>query len=69
MIVKEMLAGYASRIRLENSLQLQKAKETRPLAIREEIAKFQADIDERLAADPKLKARFDKVKLVLPEGI
>ena len=69
MIIREVLAGYASRIRIENAVQLQKAKQVRPQQVREEIAKLLNDIDERVNADPKLKARFDTVRVDLPEGV
>lgn len=65
-LIRTAFAGYAARMELENSLQLQKHEILRPEQIRIQIAQGLNSIDEQLAADPKLKKRFDGVKLVLP---
>ncbi len=64
---REIFAGIAQRIRLENSLQLQRAKLVRPSEIKLEVAVTLNAIDVQLDADPKLKAKFESITLVVPE--
>lgn len=67
-LVREVFAGYSTRIRLENSLQLQKAKHIRPSQIKMEIAVAKTAIARELA-DPQnaeLKAQYDKIELEVP---
>jgi len=65
MLIKEVFAGYAHRMRLENSLQLQKAKILRPVQIKLDIAHAMTAITNELA-DPALKAEYDKITLEVP---
>ena len=64
---REVLNGMAQRVRLENSLQLQRAKHIRPSQIKLEIASTLNSIDVELDADPKLRAKFDSIQIVVPE--
>jgi len=66
-MLKEIFSGIAQRVRLENSLQLQRAKLVRPPQIRVEIAVILNDIDTTIDADPKLRAKFETITLVVPE--
>jgi len=65
-LIREVLNGYAQRLRLENSLQLQRAKLTRPDEIKLTIAKTLVAIDVELE-DEKLKAKFASINLTVPE--
>ena len=65
-LIREVVAGYAQRLRLENSLQLQRAQLVRPVEIRLNIAKTLVAIDVELK-DQELKKRFDSINLKLPE--
>lgn len=65
-LVKEMLAGYAKRVRIDNHLLLQEAQMTRLPEVQERIAVKLNAIDERINADPKLLKRFNSIKLTLP---
>lgn len=64
---REVLTGMAQRVRLENSLQLQRAKLIRPQQIKLEVASTLNSIDVELDADPKLRAKFDSIQIVVPE--
>lgn len=64
---REVFSGMAQRVRLENSLQLQRAKHIRPSQIKLEIASTLNSIDVELDADPKLRAKFDSIQIVVPE--
>jgi len=66
MLVKEIFAGYSNRIRLENSLQLQKAKHIRPPQIKLEIAASLNSIAAELRNDAQLKEQYDKITLEIP---
>lgn len=66
-LMSEIFSGYARRIRLENALTLQRAQLVRPAQITLEIASTLNAIDEQLATDAKLKAKFDTIKLTIPE--
>jgi hypothetical protein len=66
MLIKEIFAGYSSRIRLENSLQLQKAKHIRPPQIKIEIATALNSIANELRNDTTLKEQYDKITLDVP---
>lgn len=65
-VIKEMFAGYAQRIRMENSLQLQKAKLVRPPQIKLEITEILIRIDDQLQ-DPRYKTVFDGITINVPE--
>ena len=65
-LIRTAFAGMAQKMELENALQLQKHEQVRPMQIRLQIASALNDIDAQLDADPKLKKRFDAIKLVLP---
>ena len=64
---REVFSGMAQRVRLENSLQLQRAKHIRPQQIKLEVASTLNSIDVELDADPKLRAKFDSIQIVVPE--
>lgn len=64
---REIFSGIAQRVRLENSLQLQRAKLVRPLQIKLEVAVTLNDIDTQLAAEPTLRAKFNSISIVVPE--
>ncbi len=64
-LFREVFSGYAQRIRLENSLQLQKSQLVRPMQIRLEVAHIYKGISDELQ-DPTLKAEFDKVDITVP---
>lgn len=64
---RDVISGFSQRIRLENSLQLQRALHLRPSQVQLEVAKGLVNIDEQLDADPKLKKRFAAVKISVPE--
>lgn len=66
MLIKEIMAGYSSRIRLENSLQLQKAKHIRPSQIKMEIAAVKNAIATELRNDAALKEQYDAITLDIP---
>lgn len=66
MLIKEIFAGYSSRIRLENALQLQKAKHIRPSQIKLEIAHVKNGIATELQNDVQLKAQYDSITLDVP---
>jgi hypothetical protein len=65
-VLKEVFNGYAQRIRLENSLQLQKQKLVRPPQIRLEVTMILKGINDELS-DPVVKAMYDAVVLTVPE--
>ena len=64
-MLKEILAGFAQRIRLENSLQLQKSGLVRPKQIKLEIAHIWKGIEDELK-DPELKAQYDIINITVP---
>lgn len=66
MLIKEVFAGYSARIRLENSLQLQKSKHIRPSQIKMEIAAVHNRIANELRSDAQLKEQYDKIVLEVP---
>lgn len=66
-LMKEIFSGYAHRVRLENSLRLQEAKIVRPEQVKLDIAAKLTAVEAELTANPQLKAKFDSVKLTVPE--
>jgi hypothetical protein len=64
---REIFSGLAQRVRLENSLQLQRAKLVRPSQIKLEVSVTLNNIDVELDADPKLRAKFESISIVVPE--
>jgi hypothetical protein len=60
----EVLNGYATRIKLENSLQLQKNQHVRPAQIKLEIAHTLNAINGELK-DAELKAVYDGITLTV----
>lgn len=62
----EIFKGIAQRVRLENSLQLQRAQLVRPREIKIEIAKKYREIQVELVADPELRTIYDSINLVVP---
>jgi hypothetical protein len=65
-LFKEVLSGYSARIRLNNSLELQKAKLVRPSQIKMEIAVIKTAIANELKENAELKAQYDDIKLEVP---
>jgi len=65
-LIRTAFAGMVQKMELENALQLQKHEQLRPKQIQLQIAEGLNAIDAQLEADPKLKKRFDTIKLVLP---
>ena len=65
-LIREVINGYAQRMRLENSLQLQSAQLIRPSQIKLGIAKTLVTIDVELKDKP-LKAKFESITLTIPE--
>jgi hypothetical protein len=65
-LVKEVLSGYSARIRLNNSLELQKAKHIRPSQIKMEIAVIKTAIANELKDNAELKAQYDSITLEVP---
>ena len=65
---RDMFSGYAQRIRLENALQLQRAKLTRPQQVKIQVAEALKVIDVRLQ-DPDLKRIYDSITITLPDDV
>lgn len=63
---REVINGYAQRVRLENHLKLQAAKLTRPKQVKLEVAHVFKDIADQLAGDAVLKTQYDSITLELP---
>lgn len=66
IMFRELINGFSQRVRLENSIQLQKAKLIRPKQVKLEIAHVFKDITDQLNGDPVLKAEYDSINLELP---
>ena len=66
MLIREVTAGWAKRIRLENSVALQRAEYVRPAQVRLEVSTILNDINVQLKADKDLKAVFDGIKITVP---
>jgi hypothetical protein len=66
MLIKEIFAGYSARVRLENNLQLQKAKHVRPPQVKLEIATVLNGVANQLRNDAQLKEQYDKITLEVP---
>ncbi len=66
MLIKEIFAGYSARVRLENNLQLQKAKHIRPPQVKLEIATVLNGVANQLRNDTQLKEQYDKITLEVP---
>lgn len=64
---REVFSGIAQRVVFENAMTLQKMRLVRPEEVRLEVATSLNNIDQVLASDAKLKARFETVKIVVPE--
>lgn len=63
--ISTAINGRVERMQLENSLQLQRHQLVRPEQIRLKTAEELEAVDARLAADPKLKKRFDSIKFTV----
>ena len=63
---RELINGFSQRVRLENSIQLQKAKLIRPRQVKMEVAHVFKDIADQLTADAVLKTQYDSITLELP---
>ena len=66
MLVREVTAGWARRVRLENHVALQRAEIVRPAQVRLECALLVHDINGQLKADPELRKVYDSIKITLP---
>lgn len=62
---RELVNGFSQRVRLENSIQLQKAKLVRPRQVKLEVAHVFKDIGDQLK-DTELKAHYDSIVLEAP---
>lgn len=62
---RELINGFSQRVRLENSIQLQKAKLVRPRQVKLEVAHVFKDIADQLK-DTELKAQYDTITLEVP---
>lgn len=62
---RELLNGFSQRVRLENSIQLQKAKLVRPRQVKLEVAHVFKDISDQLS-DPVLKGHYDSINIEVP---
>jgi len=65
-LFREIFSGYASRIRMENSIKLQAAALVRPPQVKMEVATVLTDINKQLAADPALKGVYDGINITVP---
>ena len=65
-LIREVTSGWAKRIRLENSVALQRAEYVRPAQVRLEVSTILNDINVQLKADKDLKAVFDGIKITVP---
>lgn len=65
-LVSNALKGMAQRMEVEQSLQLQRHLTVRPQQIQLRMSRELIAVDEALAADPKLAAKFKTIKLVVP---
>lgn len=63
---RELINGFSQRVRLENSIQLQKAKLIRPKQVKMEVAHVYKDIADQLSGDAVLKTQYDSITLELP---
>jgi hypothetical protein len=62
---RELIRGFSQRVRLENSIQLQKAKLVRPRQVKLEVAHVFKDISDQLS-DPVLKQHYDSINIEVP---
>lgn len=62
-MLKEIFVGASQRIRLENSLQLQRAKLVRPKQVRLEVAKAYREIQMELEGDAELLKLYEGVAI------
>lgn len=62
---RELINGFSQRVRLENSIQLQKAKLVRPRQVKLEVAHVFKDIADQLK-DTELKAQYDTIAIEVP---
>lgn len=68
MLFREVTAGWAKRIRLENSVALQRAEYVRPAQVRLEVSTILNDINVQLKADKDLQKVYDSVKITVPSN-
>ena len=69
MLIREVLNGWAKRVRVTNAVALQVAIQNEPVAGQMRVAQFRRDIDAQLDADPALKKIFSTVKITLPTDL
>ena len=63
---REVLQGWTKRVRLENSVALQRAITVRPAQVQLECSTILRDINVQLKADKELKAVYDSIKITVP---
>ena len=66
MLIREVTAGWARRVRLENHVALQRAELVRPAQVRLEVVTILHDINLQLDADPRLRQLWDTIKITVP---
>ena len=66
MLFREVAAGWAKRIRLENAVALQRAEYVRPAQVRLEVSTILNDINVQLKADKDLQKVYDGIKITVP---
>lgn len=66
MLFREVTAGWARRVRIENSIAEQRATLVRPAQVKLEVVTILHDINVQLKADPELKKLWDTVKITVP---
>lgn len=63
---REVLLGWTSRVRLENSVALQRSILVRPAQVQVQCSTILRDINVQLKADKELKAVYDSIKITVP---
>ena len=63
---REVLNGWTKRVRLENSVALQRAMLVRPAQVQLECSNILRDINAQLKADKDLKTVYDSIKIQVP---
>lgn len=66
MLFREVAAGWAKRIRLENAVALQRAEYVRPAQVRLEVSTILNDINVQLKADKDLRKVYDGIQITVP---
>ena len=63
---REVIVGWTKRVRLENSVALQRAMLVRPAQVQIDCSNILRDINAQLKADPDLKKVYDSIKITVP---